>query len=63
MLWQHLYASYPSRAHKSVDSNLVAAREVLRVVDELLMNLVDFHVDDPSRHINAHSDRPQEGLP
>jgi hypothetical protein len=47
VLWQHLHASYPSRSRVSVDSNLAAAREVLGVVDELLMNPVDFHVDDP----------------
>jgi hypothetical protein len=56
VLWQNLHASYPSRAHESVDSNLVAACEVLRVVDELLMNPVNFHVDDPSRLINGRSD-------
>jgi hypothetical protein len=56
VLWQHLHASYPSQARESVDSNLVAAREVLGVVDELLMNPVDFHVDDPSHLINGHSD-------
>jgi hypothetical protein len=32
-----------------VDSNLVAAYEVLGVVDELLMNPINFHVDYPSR--------------
>jgi hypothetical protein len=56
VLWQHLHASYPSRAHVSVDSNLAAAREVLGVVDELLMNPVNFHVDDPSLPINGCSD-------
>jgi hypothetical protein len=56
VLWQHLHASYPSRAHKLVGSNLVAAREVLGVVDELLMNPVNFHVDDPSLLINGHTD-------
>jgi hypothetical protein len=56
VLWQHLLASYPSRAHVSVDSNLVAAREVLGVVDELLMNPVNFHVDDPYLLINGCSD-------
>jgi hypothetical protein len=56
VLWQHLHASYSSRAHKSMDSNLAAACEVLRVVDELLMNPVNFHVDDPSLLINSHSD-------
>jgi hypothetical protein len=45
---QYLHASYPSRAHELVDSNLVAAREVLGVVDELLMNPVNFPIDDPS---------------
>jgi hypothetical protein len=43
-----LQRSYPSQARESVDSNLAAAREVLGVVDELLMNLINFHVDDPS---------------
>jgi hypothetical protein len=52
----HLHASYPSRAHRSVDSNLAVAREVLGVVDELLMNPVNFHVDDPSLLINSRSD-------
>jgi hypothetical protein len=31
---------------------MVAAHEVLGVVDELLMNPVDFHFDDPSQLIN-----------
>jgi hypothetical protein len=35
---------------------MAAAREVLGVVDELLMNLVNFHVDDPSFLINGHID-------
>jgi hypothetical protein len=56
VLWQDLYASYPSRARELVDSNLAATREVLGVVDELLMNLINFHVDDPSHLINDHSD-------
>jgi hypothetical protein len=56
VLWQVLYASYPSRACESVDSNLVAAHEILGVVDELLRNPIKFHVDDPSRFINGHSD-------
>jgi hypothetical protein len=63
VLWQHLGASYPSQAHELVDSNLVAAREVLGVVDELLMNPVNFHVDDPSLLIYGCSDSLQEGLP
>jgi hypothetical protein len=46
-----------------VDTNLAAAREVFGVVDELLMNLVDFYVDDRSHLINGRSDRHQEGLP
>jgi hypothetical protein len=54
VLWQDLYASYTSRAYKSVDSNLAAAREVLGVVDELLMNPVNFYVDDPSCFINGN---------
>jgi hypothetical protein len=56
VLWQHLHASYPSRAYVSVDSKLAAAREVLRVVDELLMNPINSHVDDPSLLIYGHSD-------
>jgi hypothetical protein len=56
VLWQHLHTSYPSRARVSVGSNLAAAREVLGVVDELLMNPVIFHVDDPSLLINGRSD-------
>jgi hypothetical protein len=63
VLWQHLHASYPSRARELVESNLAAAREVLRVVDEFLMNPVNFHVDGPSRLINGHSDWLQKGLP
>jgi hypothetical protein len=39
-----------------VGSNLAAACEVLGVVDELLMNPVIFHVDDPSLLINGRSD-------
>jgi hypothetical protein len=50
-------------AYESVDSNLAAACEVLGVVEELLMNPFNFHVDDPSHLINGHSDRLQEGLP
>jgi hypothetical protein len=46
-----------------VDSNLAVTREALGVVDELLMNPVDFHVDDPSHLINGHSNWLQEGLP
>jgi hypothetical protein len=53
VLWQHLHASYPSRACISVDSNLATTCEVLGVVDELLMNPVNFHVDDPSLLING----------
>jgi hypothetical protein len=56
VLWQNLYASYPSRDHESMDSNLAPAHEVLGVVDELLMNPVNFHVDNPSRLINGRSD-------
>jgi hypothetical protein len=56
VLWKDLYASYPSRAHESVDLNMVAAHEVLQMVDELLINPVNFRVDDPSHLINGHSD-------
>jgi hypothetical protein len=56
VLWQNLYASYPSRGHESMDSNLAAVCEVLGVVGELLMNPVNFHFDDPSRLINGRSD-------
>jgi hypothetical protein len=42
VLGQDLYASYPSQAHESVDSNLAVAREVLGLVDELLMNPTKF---------------------
>jgi hypothetical protein len=56
VLWQHLHASYPSRARELVNSNLAAAHEVLRVVDKLLMNPINFHVDDPSLLINGHFD-------
>jgi hypothetical protein len=56
VLWQHLHTSYPSHAHESVDLNLAAAHEVLGVVDELLINPINFHVDDPSLLINGHSD-------
>jgi hypothetical protein len=56
VLWQHLHASYPSQACVSVDSNLAAVREVLGVVDELLMNPVNFHVDDPPLLIGGRFD-------
>jgi hypothetical protein len=56
VLWQNLHASYPSQARELVDSNLAVACKVLGVVDELLMNPINFHVDDPSRLINGHSD-------
>jgi hypothetical protein len=56
VLWQHLHTSYPSRARELVDSNLAVAREVLGVVDLLLMNPANFHVDDPSLLINGRSD-------
>jgi hypothetical protein len=56
VLWQHLHTSYPSRACVLVDSTLAATREVLWVVDELLMNPVNFHVDDPSPLINGRFD-------
>jgi hypothetical protein len=56
VLWQHLHASYPSQAHKLVDTNLAVADEVLGVVDELLMKPVYFHVDDPSLLNNGHFD-------
>jgi hypothetical protein len=46
-----------------VDSNLAVAHEVLGVVDELLMDPINFHVDDPSLLINDRFDRLQEGLP
>jgi hypothetical protein len=39
-----------------MDSHLVAACEVLGVVDELLMNPVNFHVDDPSLLIDGRFD-------
>jgi hypothetical protein len=53
VLWQHLHAPHHCRARVSVDSNLAIACEVLGVVDELLMNPVNFHVDDPSLLING----------
>jgi hypothetical protein len=56
VLWQDLYASYPSRGHELVDLNLAVAHEVLGVVEELLMSPVNFHVDDPSRLINGRFD-------
>jgi hypothetical protein len=56
VLWQHIHTSYPSRVHVSVDSNLAGAHEVLGLVDELLMNPVNFHVDDPSLQINVRFD-------
>jgi hypothetical protein len=56
VLWQDLYASYPSQAHESMDSNLAVAREVLAVLDELLKNPINIHVDDPSHLINSCSD-------
>jgi hypothetical protein len=56
MLWQHLHISYSSQAHESVDSILAAAREVLGVVDELLMNPFNFHFYDLSCLINGRSE-------
>jgi hypothetical protein len=56
VLWYYLHASYLPPAWVSVDSNLAAACEVLRVVDELLMNSINFHVDHSSRLINGCSD-------
>jgi hypothetical protein len=56
VLWQNLYTFYPSRARESVDLNLATTREVLGVLDELLMNPINFYVDDPSHLINGHSD-------
>jgi hypothetical protein len=38
-----------------VDSNLIAAREVIGVVYELLMNPINFHVDDLSLLVNGRS--------
>jgi hypothetical protein len=45
-----------SGCYISVDSNLAGAHEVLGLVDELLMNPVNFHVDDPSLQINVRFD-------
>jgi hypothetical protein len=56
VLWQNLHASDSFQALESVDSNMTAACEVLKVVDELLLNPINFHVDDPSCLINGHSD-------
>jgi hypothetical protein len=53
VLWQHLHTSYPSRARVLVDSNLAATHEVLGVVDKLLVNPINFDVDDPSLLING----------
>jgi hypothetical protein len=63
VLWQHCHASYPSRVLELVDLNLAAAREVLGVGDELLMNPVNFHVDDTSLLINGHSGWIRKGFP
>jgi hypothetical protein len=63
VLWYYLHASYHPRAWVSVDSNLAAACEVLGVVDELLMNHINFHVVRSSRLINSCSDWLLEGLP
>jgi hypothetical protein len=52
----NLHASYLPRAWVSMDSNLAAACEVLGVVDKLLMNSINFHVDRSSRLINGFSD-------
>jgi hypothetical protein len=56
VLWYYLHASYLPRAWVSVDSNLAAACEVLGVLDELLMNPINFHVDHSTHHINGCSD-------
>jgi hypothetical protein len=63
VLWQHLHTSYPSRVHKSVDSNLAAAREVLRVVDELLMNMVYEGQGSPNKQIGPTSLSNLQGRP
>jgi hypothetical protein len=56
VLWEDLYASNPYRALESVDSNLAATRKVLGVVDKLLLNPINFYVDDLSHLINGRSD-------
>jgi hypothetical protein len=63
MLWYYLHASYLPRAWVSVDLNLAAPCEVLWVVDELLMNPINFHIDHSSRLINGCSNWLQERLP
>jgi hypothetical protein len=63
VLWYYLHTSYLPWAWVLVDSNLAAACEVLGVVDKLLMNPINFHVDCSSRLINGCSDWLQEGLP
>jgi hypothetical protein len=45
-----------------MNSNLAAACKVLTVVDELLMNSINFHVDRSSHPINDCSGGLQEGL-
>jgi hypothetical protein len=45
-----------------VDFNLATTCKVLGVVDKLLMNPVNFHVDDPSLLINGHFDWLPEDL-
>jgi hypothetical protein len=56
VLWYYLHTSYLPRAWMSMDLNLIVACEVLRVVDELLMNPINFHVDPSSHLINGCSD-------
>jgi hypothetical protein len=63
VLWQHRHASYPSRVLELVDLNLAAAREVLGVGDELLMNPINFHVDDASLLINGTLADFRKGFP
>jgi hypothetical protein len=63
VLWLNLHTSYPSQARESVDSNLAATCKVFGVVDELLMNPINFHVDDPSRLINGSLTDFRKGFP
>jgi hypothetical protein len=55
VLWYYLHASYLPRDWVMVDSNLAAACDVLGVVDELLVNPINFHVDHSSRLMNGCS--------
>jgi hypothetical protein len=56
VLWYYLHTSYLPQAWVSVDLKMEAACEVLGVVNDLLMNPINFHVEHSSHLINGCSD-------